>query len=635
MDNDPDAALVDSFFLPGGILDPESYEQDEEKTKQNGSSTVEPIHNDNGAKAPVTFQRFTPTAIDPDNPWATSEIIPHTRNPVASTPPGLFATVHTANTSILQVKDCGLNPALNDKPIMAPPPGFESSIPAPTQQIRTAITPMVRLSETFEEDESIACSVPRELIPSHQEKDSIYGDGSSTSSLSHSTCGTPAVVSTIVQGEDEGLMLEIADDQQISERHRTNKTKQKEDEVIDIKGKNKLIDNEKVLANKVGKDVEELMRKQKFNGDGQRKEPQEPSEEEKKPKPVTYRENTTVGRLTVESQALADEKQPAPKIKKRRGNKRVSSTSNKSKSQQHELRKESQPISNQKHTEEINKRSASNKLSLNDRPKVHRQKPKNVPAERTSMQEARSYFAWKKLSWANPFPFTLTQQQQQAIRIFLMTISFIFLIFHAAIAELCINPSSLYVYSFFWTYPNFSREVLIHGLSFPHWLPHFTTFLAIWNICTPETTLIDKRWFWRLFHPAARRSSKSKMESSPTPKINIRHCSKQRLVVVLYTARLIAACGFIYDGFSQPNASIFLHLSPSSRTLVAYILLVIKRGWYQSPLLLIWGTMVQCVMKCIFYYSNPTAVLINTILGLALLHYKKRTQERIDSKRPD
>eukprot|EP00546_Thalassionema_frauenfeldii_P018834 CAMPEP_0178900720 /NCGR_PEP_ID=MMETSP0786-20121207/3622_1 /TAXON_ID=186022 /ORGANISM="Thalassionema frauenfeldii, Strain CCMP 1798" /LENGTH=395 /DNA_ID=CAMNT_0020571739 /DNA_START=176 /DNA_END=1360 /DNA_ORIENTATION=- len=395
MDNDPDAALVDSFFLPGGILDPESYEQDDEKTKQNRPSTVEP---NIGAKAPVTFQRFTPTAINPDNPWAASKIIPHTHDPVASAPPGLFATMNTTNTSIntsiLQVKDCGLNPVLNNKPIMAPPPGFESSVPSPTQQIRTAVAPMVRLSETFEEDESIACSVPRELIPSHQEKDSIYGDGSSTSSLSHSTCGAPAVVSTIAQGEDEGLMLEIAVDQQISERHRTNKTKQKEDEVIDIKGKNKLIDNEMDLPHKVGKDIEQLVQKQKLNGDVQRKEPQEPSEEEKKPKPVTYCENATEGRPTVESQALADEKHPAPKIKKRRGNKRVSSTSNKSKRQQHELREESQPISNQKHTEEINKRSASNKLSLNDRPKVHREKPKNVPAETTSLQEARSFFVW-------------------------------------------------------------------------------------------------------------------------------------------------------------------------------------------------------------------------------------------------
>jgi len=699
MENDPDAALVNSFFLPGGILDPESYEQDEKPPRQESSSNVE-----TSAPPPplAEFKGFSPGNIDPNNPWAAAPAtttLPQppamTQSPTMTHPQResfLFPTSRSSPLFAPKRMTTGTNinsmtphheekTALSATPIqnrtarMAPPPGFESSIPHP--ELVQSTFPAISTVEIFEEEDSIACSVPRELIPAHQEKDSMYGDGSSTSSLSHSTCGGRGRHGSSVQEEEEeeDILLEREDQQQVSnpipltsgqeeqcdQQNDTYMTEQTEEEMRQMERFQPAIDANSVDTSKKENSVRK--RKGELKGGGSNGNSQIPEIQRTKGKiakhTVKPAQPIQHNKIEVQEDAypfpsspptetpsplLTDAKHFGTKPKKRRGHKRAVSSSNKQKNQHHQSH-QSPPLMDHEQDEVGPRKSNHSKVFENNRSKNHQKPSKEKSHENAPVRKARSMFSWRQTGkdhqthhreksltkWTQLF--SITQQQQQVIRIILLVISFTCVIIRAALIEMWTNMSSLFIYLFFWGFPYISTNLLVQTVCLPHWISQVTTLILIWELCTPTTSAWNIQWLWRLLR--GRRGGKNKMENLSSKKTDVLRLQEQRLVLILYTFRIAAVGMFIYDGFSQPQSSILLYLAPPSRALVAYILLVIRRGWYQSPLLLLWSPLVQCLVKFIFYSSNM-AVILNIVIGLASLRYKKCQLEEItDCKKVD
>jgi hypothetical protein len=196
MQNDEDAALVDSFFLPGGILDPE----DDDEGPATGIS-------ENLDEPPSLF----PSVVNPHNPWAGQKQplrpvetdsffqsgAPFPQRSGGSSPAGHQGlTPHEQVQAQLPLQSQPEPPMLSLSdllfptrntadllPQQRPPPGFEPSKPAVMENQETTS----RDDEDEEDDESIH-GVPRELMH-HSDRDSYDDDMSSTSSLSNSTEG--------------------------------------------------------------------------------------------------------------------------------------------------------------------------------------------------------------------------------------------------------------------------------------------------------------------------------------------------------------------------------------------------------------------------------------------------------------
>jgi len=676
MENDPDAALVDSFFLPGGILDPESYEQDEKLAREGKSTNLERKQTPSSL---TTFKGFSPANIDPNNPWATvpaTTTLPPPSPPPISRPPAMtypqresslfptsrssplfapkrFSDVTNTNSMIPHYEG---NAALSETLIqnriatMAPPPGFESSIPHPERTQSTF--PAIRIVGTFEEEDSIAYSVPRELIPAHQDKDSVYGDGSSTSSLSHSTCGGHG---RSLQEED--ILLETDDEQQVlgpvhptvdqeeqrSQQNGAHKIEQNDNEIkqaetFQLMSDTNLADitikKEDIGSKRKGKAASGSCNSDSLAGEKLKTtEKIALSNVELAPsiknKIEVQRELHHSPIMEVPSPPLSETKNFSAKSKKRRGQKRASSSSRGQKDQHHQL---CQPSLDQKHIEIGPRKSNHSKVFGNSRSKNQQKLSKGKLYEDIPMGKLRQMSSWsqnnktqrthhRKRSWTRWIQFFfVNQQQQKIIHLILLLISVSFVIIRAALNEIWRNISSLFIYLFFWVFPYISKNLLVQMFCLPHWISQVTTLIVIWELCTPTTSPWINQCLWYLF--CGRRFSKNKMENISFRKIDLRCTQEHRLVLILYAFRIALIGMFIYDGFSQPQSSILLFLGPSSRTLVAYILLVIKRGWYHSPLLLLWSPLMQILIKFIFF-SSKAAVIFNVIIGLASLRYKE------------
>ena len=223
---DEDAALVDSFFLPGGLLDPEHYEDDSGVVKTMPEFVVSP---------PLPIQM---TSL-PSNPWASdskqqaakSTLI---RAPLAGIAPPARPMHVSAAALIENVGFCEPAVTINSDFIESvmrarvasdseaaefftfrPPPGFEVKPDPPSNRIapigprmdvprHERITAAAESSPDDEEDIS-QYSIPKEL----QENNSM---ASSASSLSTSTWGKKDDPSTVTaQTEKESIDPETTD----------------------------------------------------------------------------------------------------------------------------------------------------------------------------------------------------------------------------------------------------------------------------------------------------------------------------------------------------------------------------------------------------------------------------------------
>lgn len=220
-DEDVDAALVDSYFLPGGLLDPEHYEDDQLVQQKRPTILCSPF--------PIQKDLL------PCNPWALDAQPNATKQSVIGSPctamapptlplhlqPPLFTTNATLasnlHKSLLQT-DLANFSALSQLSALHPPPGFRQNAEskqtinpmAPTD--KTKQTPMfqkehytnhVTLDALPGEENLSQYSIPKELLNHHS-------TSSSTSSLSTSTYGKNDSPSTkTAQTEKETIDEEI------------------------------------------------------------------------------------------------------------------------------------------------------------------------------------------------------------------------------------------------------------------------------------------------------------------------------------------------------------------------------------------------------------------------------------------
>ena len=233
-----DAALVDSFFLPGGILDPASYNEDEGNQREEEEAI-------NGAeRRPFSFAQPLKNAVPTDNPWAMYPVSNQQTNEPTTlpTPPqgtnklglGVEGSLPKRSATKGDVVDgiellAPLESLENATPVQSPrvdsqakkavvpcrpPPGFEQT-GQPRMTVEFHPVPMEtvhvdRPSQDVNDAESMHSdsSVPRELL--HEgEADSC--DDSSTSSLSASSSDGE------VELEDEDDDEEDEDDEEDDE----------------------------------------------------------------------------------------------------------------------------------------------------------------------------------------------------------------------------------------------------------------------------------------------------------------------------------------------------------------------------------------------------------------------------------
>jgi hypothetical protein len=200
-EEDEDAALVDSFFLPGGLLDPEHYDEDELV----------------GEKAPFKMmQPAATTQVLPSNPWESDPL------PSISPCVGSGTADHLFNRALAEPFSLHYHVGNASAPptssIFRPPPGFELSnksappisdpiVPiGPKENDATTQKPKIQSLTSLEDEEEgdlSQYSIPKEF----QENMSF---ASSTSSLSTSTYGKNDAPSTVTaQTEKESIEPDI------------------------------------------------------------------------------------------------------------------------------------------------------------------------------------------------------------------------------------------------------------------------------------------------------------------------------------------------------------------------------------------------------------------------------------------
>lgn len=442
--DNPDA-LVDSFFLPGGILDPESYEEEKEKAALNSSFPQSSPSSPQKQLLPTpTAAAFTsfPPAINPNNPWA------QTGTPKSPTPPTGQTSSFFQSGAPFQLQQSS-SPALGGGPPVIPSPpriAASSSRPPPGFQAPPGFENVPR-ETSFTDDESIQ-SVPREL-----KTDKSSYAGSSTSSLSGSS---------VDEGEDDDDDEEEDnnEEQETNAVEESNRFDAEEEDLEDDEAVNQEEGNDVTveLEESCEEDVELLEEKQVDHPDCWKDKQEEcPETPESTTKAVRIlvgenEEPASATRAVYEKDTPISSPSQLKKQRKRRGTR-------KSKTQQ-------SPIKDEK---EI---AAASKVE--PLPVLEKKPVASKPKEKVAKAPQRQHDLWKEGR-------IIIDALTRDLAIFA---SFSVVVYRAALDEALGDTVALGSYLFFRYCPMIIGRFIVE-VSLPHWTSHLVTMIGVWQICTP------------------------------------------------------------------------------------------------------------------------------------------------------
>jgi hypothetical protein len=151
--------------------------------------------------------------------------------------------------------------------------------------------------------------------------------------------------------------------------------------------------------------------------------------------------------------------------------------------------------------------------------------------------------------------------------------------YQAAVAEVMIDNLALVSYIFF-SYSPLISERMVAELCLPHWTSHFISCIAVWILCSPPEGI------------------------------------KDRALSFLPPLRIAYVVGVLIDGFSDQQPRI-MRLPPSVRMQLVFIILAIRRGFWNSHFLgLSLGLQVLL--------ADLPGDLLLVLIGLASLNYKRQ-----------
>jgi hypothetical protein len=451
-DDNPDA-LVDSFFLPGGILDPESYEEEKEKAALDSSYPQAPSQpSPQKQLLPTTTAPFTsfPPAINPNNPWAQTGT---PRSPGATPQLGSDQTSSFFQSDTpfqLQASPLGVAAAL---PTISSPPRIEVSMsrPPPGFQAPPGFENVPR-ERSFTDDESIQ-SVPRELLPDK----SSYA-GSSTSSLSGSS---------VDEGDDDD------DDDDEEEDDNEDQDDVVVEDVTEYDAEERALEDDEAanhdeendttveLEESFEEDVELFDEKQEDHSnwkDEQEDCPQTPEREGKAARTIGGKHHEPVNTsspllmrdIHEKDTPISSPSQLKPKQRKRRGTR-------KSKTQQ----------------SPIQEKEIATVSKVDPLPVLEKKAVKAKPKEKV-VKVSQQHDLWKEIRIIID---TLTRDLA-------ILASFTRVVYRAALDEALGDTVALGSYLFFRYCPMIVGRFIVE-VSLPHWTSHLVTIIGVWQICTP------------------------------------------------------------------------------------------------------------------------------------------------------
>lgn len=187
----------------------------------------------------------------------------------------------------------------------------------------------------------------------------------------------------------------------------------------------------------------------------------------------------------------------------------------------------------------------------------------------------------------------------EMIRLVGVLVSFCVLIFQSAIEE-ATQEWRIFSYFCIMNYtPHLTKE-LMETVVLPHWIPHVISCAVVCGLCRGRK------------QGTATSSSQDDAQAIPT--------SHRISQIILRQVRLNLPIVFFIEGFSHEMGTA-MALEGSGRLVVAYMILILRLGLLFSPMALLCGA-IQVLMACYMYWIPFMDVCI-LLIGLASVRYAK------------